>query len=201
MLKIDYEFGNGTTLRSVTGYQEGHTEYRADLDGTSIGNNIFGDAVDETIFSQEINLISSDAGKFQWILGAYYQHDEYEFPPGEFYIGIPAGFYLLDGTNPKETSALFGQVSFGLAEGWELEIGARYSESSTANDINVNQYGLPLTQDQKAEFDESLGQGRAELGSQRAPLPVRVRRDGLPARVASTSRWASGRRRRSKRKR
>ena len=157
VLKIDYEFANGTTLRSVTGYQEGRTEYRADLDGTSTGNNIFGDAVDETIFSQEINLISSDAGRFQWILGAYYQHDEYEFPPGEFYIGIPAGFYLLDGTNPKETSALFGQVSFGLAEGWELQIGARYSESSTANDINVNQYGLPLTQDQKAEFDNLSG--------------------------------------------
>src|SRR5688572_24941404 len=66
VLKVDYEFANGTSLRSVTGYQDGRTEYRADLDGTSTGNNIFGDAVDETIFSQEINLISSDAGKFQW---------------------------------------------------------------------------------------------------------------------------------------
>ena len=157
VLEINYEFANGTTLRSISGYQEGRTEYRADLDGTRAGSNIFGDAVDETIYSQEINLISSDAGKFRWILGAYYQHDEYEFPPGEFYIGIPTGFYLLDGTNPKETSALFGQVSFALGEGWELEIGARYSESSTANDINVNQYGLPLTQDQEAEFDNLSG--------------------------------------------
>jgi len=157
VLSINYEFANGTTLRSVSGYQEGRTEYRTDLDGTSTGNNIFGDAVDETIYSQEINLISPDAGKFTWILGAYYQHDEYEFPPGEFYIGIPTGFYLLDGTNPKETSALFAQVGFKLSDSWELELGARYSESKTANDINVNQYGLPLTQDQEAKFDNLSG--------------------------------------------
>ncbi len=157
VLKIDYEFGNGTTLRSVSGYQKGRTEYRADLDGTSIGNNIFGDAVDEEIYSQEINLISADTGRFNWILGAYYQHDEYEFPPGEFYIGIPAGQYLLDGTNPKETTAFFGQIGFHVTQSVELQVGARYSDSSTENHISVNQYGLPLTQDQRAEYSNLSG--------------------------------------------
>ena len=157
VLKIDYEFANGTMLRSVSGYQKGRTEYRADLDGTSVGNNIFGDAVDETLYSQELNLISSDAGKFKWVLGAYYQHDEYEFPPGEFYIGIPTGFYLLQGTNPKETTAAFGQASFALPAGFEIQVGARYSDSSTTNHISVNQYGLPLTQEQKATFSNTSG--------------------------------------------
>ena len=32
-LKVDYRFAGGTTLRSVTGYQDGNTAYRADLDG------------------------------------------------------------------------------------------------------------------------------------------------------------------------
>ena len=157
VLKVDYDFGNGTSLRSVTGYQKGRTEYRADLDGTSVGTAIFGDAVDEEIFSQEINLISSDANAFKWILGAYYQEDEYTFPPGEFYIGVAAGSYLLDGTNPKKTTAVFGQVSFDMGEDWELEIGARYSDSSTANHINVNQYGTPLTQDQEASYTNLSG--------------------------------------------
>jgi iron complex outermembrane receptor protein len=157
VLKVDYQFANGTTLRSVSGYQKGRTEYRADLDGTSVGFNTFGDAVDEEIYSQEINLISADTAAFRWVLGAYYQHDEYEFPPGEFYIRIPAGAYLLSGTNPKETSALFGQVGFDLGPGFELQLGARYSESSTANHISVNQYGLPLTQEQKAEYSNLSG--------------------------------------------
>jgi iron complex outermembrane recepter protein len=157
VLKLDYEFGNGTTLRSVSGYQKGRTEYRADLDGTSIGTSIFGDAVDEEIYSQEINLISPDTGPFKWVFGAYYQHDEYEFPPGEFYIGIPTGVYLLSGTNPKQTAAAFGQVSYDLTSSLELQIGARYSDSRTSNHISVNQYGLPLTQDQSATYSDLSG--------------------------------------------
>lgn len=157
VLKIDYQFANGTTLRSVSGYQKGRTEYRADLDGTRVGVSTFGDAVDEEIYSQEINLISPDNSALRWVFGAYYQHDEYEFPPGEFYIGLATGRYLLSGTNPKETSALFGQVAFDLATGVELQLGARYSESSTENHIAVNQYGLPLTQEQRAEFSNLSG--------------------------------------------
>jgi len=157
VLKVDYEFGNGMTLRSVSGYQKGRTEYRADLDGTSLLNSIFGDAVNEEIYSQEINLISPDTGPFKWVFGAYYQHDEYEFPPGEFYIGVPAGFYLLSGTNPKETSAVFGQVSYDLTSSFELQLGARYSDSNTTNHISVNQYGLPLTQNQRATYSNLSG--------------------------------------------
>ncbi len=158
VLKIDYEFQNGTILRSVSGYQQGRTEYRADLDGTSVGEALFGDAVDETIYSQELNLISPDSGRVSWILGAYYQHDEYEFPPGEFYIVVPGtGRYELEGTNPKETAAVFGQIGIDLAAGFELQLGARYSESTTTNHIFVDQYGLPITQDQKAEFSNLSG--------------------------------------------
>ncbi len=159
VLKIDYEFANGTTLRSVSGYQEGQTEYRADLDGTSAGNNIFGDIANEDIYSQEINLISSEANKLEWIVGAYYQHDESFFrPDGGFYIGVPPPvFYTLDGTNIRENLAAFGQLSFDMPQGFQLQLGARYSEHTTTNDININQYGLPLTQQQKEEFKNTSG--------------------------------------------
>jgi iron complex outermembrane receptor protein len=157
VLKIDYTFGNGTTLRSVSGYQEGRTEYRADLDGTSVGNSLFGDKVDETIYSQEINLISPDSGRIKWVLGAYYQDDEYEFLPGEFYIVTPTGRYELEGTNPKEASAVFGQLTFGLTDALELQLGARYTETSTTNHILINQFGLPLVQEQKAEYSNTSG--------------------------------------------
>ena len=181
MLKIDYEFGNGTVLRSVTGYQDGQSEYRADLDGTSAGNNIFGDLVEETIFSQELNLISSDAGKFKWILGAYYQDDKIDFPPGEFYIGIPAGFYLLDGDNPKEAWAVFGQAGFQLSDRFELQVGARYSDHKTTNHVNVNQYGLPLTQDQSASFSDTSGKVALNFEVNDHHFLYALRRHGLPA--------------------
>lgn len=160
-LRVDYEFANGVTLRSVSGYQEGNTMYRADLDGTNVGVNTFRDNVDETIYSQEFNLISPDDGPITWILGAYYQHDEYNFLPGEFIIGVPPGSpfteYVLDGTNPKETSALFGQVTFDLSDSVELQVGARYAESSTENHINISQYGIPIVQEQQADWSNLSG--------------------------------------------
>ena len=158
VLKLDYEFANGTILRSVSGYQKGQTEYRTDLDGTSAANLLFGDIANEEMYSEEINLISSDASKFKWIVGAYYQNDESFFrPDGGFYIIIPTGTYLLSGTNVRENTAFFGQISYDLPAGFQLQLGARYSDHTTENDIAINQYGLPLTQQQEEKFSNVSG--------------------------------------------
>ena len=155
-LQVNYVLGNGITLRSVTAYQRGNTKYLTDLDGTSAGNSTFGDSVYETTYSQEFNIISPDTGRLSWILGGYLQTDEYEFPVGTFFIGVPAGApaseYRLDGTNPKETKAVFGQVSFDLTDRLELQVGARYSDSRTSNHVNVLQYGLPISDQQSARY-------------------------------------------------
>jgi len=161
ILKADYEFGNGVVLRSITGYQDGNTYYVADLDGTSVGTSTFRDSVDETSISQEFNLISPDGERMSWVLGAYYQFDKLKFPTGEFVIGVPPGSifseYVLQGTNPKENKAVFGQVTFKLPHRFELQFGARYSESETTNNISVLQYGLPIVQTQTASSDNISG--------------------------------------------
>ena len=160
VLKIDYEFANGTTLRSVSGYQKGQTEYRTDLDGTSAGNNTFGDIANEEMYSEEINLISSDAGKLKWIVGAYYQHDESFFrPDGGFYIGVPPPvFYLLSAARTSaRTRRSSARSAYDLPAGFQLQLGARYSDHTTDNDIDINQYGLPLTQQQEEKFSNTSG--------------------------------------------
>jgi iron complex outermembrane receptor protein len=161
VLRVDYAFDGGTTFRSVTGYQAGNTAYRADLDGTSAGNSIFRDSVDEEILSQEFNLISADTGAMNWILGAYFQKDEYTFLPDAFVVGVPPGNpateYVLDGTNPKQTSAVFGQMGFALSERLELQVGGRYSRSRTSNDIAIRQYGTPLASVQTARYANFSG--------------------------------------------
>ena len=157
LVRVDYEFSNGVTLRSVTSYQDGNTMYRADLDGTSVGTNTFRDSVDDTIYSQEFNLISPDAGRMTWILGAYYQYDTLDFPAGEFVIGVPGPDYILQAVNVKESAALFGQVTFDLTDSLELQLGARYAESSSTNDGSINQFGLPLVQYQTESWDNLSG--------------------------------------------
>jgi iron complex outermembrane receptor protein len=160
-LKIDDVLPNGITLRSLSGYQRGITAYQADLDGTSAGNQTFADSVDETIYSQEFNIISPSTGPISWVVGAYYQSDDYNFPAGKFIIGVPAGNpltqYTLQGKNPKQTTAAFGQLSFNLPKGFQIQLGTRYSDTRTTNHVTVDQYGTPLTDDQSARSTNVSG--------------------------------------------
>jgi iron complex outermembrane recepter protein len=162
VLKIDYVLPDGITLRSVTGYQKGITAYEADLDGTSAANLTFGDSVGETLWSEELNMISRDTGFFTWIVGAYADGDKYTFPPPyQFFIGEPPGSlateYLLQGTNPESAVAGFGQLSFQLAEGFQLQVGGRYTETKTTNHVQVLQFGTLLADDQTAKYVNTSG--------------------------------------------
>ena len=161
VLNIEYAFPGGTTLRSVSGYQKGNTAYKADLDATSVGVNTFRDSVDQLIYSQELNLISPNSGAFKWILGLYAQNDRIDFPEDQFVIGLPEGSplteYDLSGTNPKQTRAVFGQITYDFTSNLQLEIGARYSKDKTSNDVTVLQYGTPLESVQTAEFSKTTG--------------------------------------------
>ncbi len=162
MLKIDYVLPDGITLRSVTGYQKGNTQYQADLDGTNTLNDYFADNVDETLWSEEFNVISKDEGFLTWIVGAYADGDKYNFVPNYYFlIGIPPGNplseYRLQGTNPESAFAGFGQLSFQLAPGLQLQIGGRYTEAKTTNHVQVLQYGLPIADEQTAKFVNTSG--------------------------------------------
>lgn len=170
-VNVSYAFDNGVTLRSITGYQDGRSRFATDLDGTAAGNNTFRDQVDEVVWSQEFNLLSPDQQRLTWLLGAYYQHDAVEFPPttpglGEYRIGFPENvvdIYLF-GKTPKETAAVFGQISYDFSDRFQVQVGARYAESTSTND-NVNttypQFGVVLTQN--AEITDEKVTGKVTL--------------------------------------
>lgn len=162
VLKIDYVLPTGITLRSVSGYEKGNTAYQADLDGTNVGNSFFADSVDETLWSEELNIISPDQGFLTWIAGAYAYSDKSDFlPPYQFVIATPPGSlateYLLQGTNPVTAMAGFGQLSFQLPAGWQLQIGGRYTADKTTNHVQILQYGLPLVDEQSQKFVNTSG--------------------------------------------
>jgi iron complex outermembrane receptor protein len=162
VLKVDYVLPDGITLRSVSGYQKGNTQYQADLDGTNGGSSYFADNVDETLYSEEFNVISKDTGFLTWIVGAYADWDKYNFVPNYYFlIGTPPGNplteYRLQGTNPESAFAGFGQLSFQLAQGFQLQIGGRYTEAKTTNHVQILQFGLPLADEQTAKYVNTSG--------------------------------------------
>jgi iron complex outermembrane receptor protein len=137
VLNVDYKFGNGVELRSITGAQWGRTAYNTDLDGTSALSYIFKDAADERLLSQEFDLISPDKGFVTWVVGIYYQNNNYLFPVGRYQIGYPPALYdyTLSGTNVTDTAAAFGQLTFNLTDRLQLQIGGRYSYNDSTNHV------------------------------------------------------------------
>ncbi len=150
IVKVDYVDGSGIDFRSVTGYQLGRTAWTGDIDGTDLPapNYAIDEAVTETLWSQEFNIISPDKGPVTWILGAYYQHNFYNFPTNHFDIAVPPGAVdeELNGTNSTHSGAVFGQLSFNLPAGFQLQFGLRYSDWATNNRVfyNVPEFNSPI---------------------------------------------------------
>ena len=142
-LKIDYVDPNsGITFQSITSGQTGRTAWTGDIDGmNSTANPAAGvsidEAVSETMLSQEFNIISPTKGPLTWVLGADYTSNNYDFPHGHFDIGFPPGGLdeALEGTNLTHNWGVFGQVSYDLPAGFQLQVGGRYSQWFTHNAV------------------------------------------------------------------
>jgi iron complex outermembrane receptor protein len=161
ILQVDYTFSDGIDLRSVSGFQKGRTAWTGDIDGTDLAspNYIIDEAADETLWSQEVDIISPSKGPITWILGAYYAHNYYGFPTfdvGLHSFGIDEAFY---GVNATNNAAVFGQVTFKLGSGLELQVGGRYSYWDTVNHVDwfVPQYDYSLLDNQYERGDNASG--------------------------------------------
>jgi iron complex outermembrane receptor protein len=138
VLKIDYTTESGYDFRSVTGVQWGRTGWTGDIDdlaNTPPPAIMIDEGVDETLWTQEFNIISPADKPITWVLGAFYQNNTYNFPYGRFDIGVPQGVFDDDlyGVNRTWSAAAFGQVSVNLPAGFQLQAGVRYSAWSTLN--------------------------------------------------------------------
>ena len=165
VLDATYTFSTGIKLRSVSGYQEGRTAAKYDLDGTSAFAFTLNDHVNERVYSEELNLISPEKGFITWVTGLYYQHNTYSYPanrsPG-YEISEP-GFlnFSFTGRQTSETSAEFGQVSLNLPAGLEIQAGARHTESSNSNILHYlyafTAFSIPIPQDQTERDSKVTG--------------------------------------------
>jgi iron complex outermembrane receptor protein len=173
VLKIDYVFPNGMTLRSISDYNNGNGNWTMDLDGTDYGNPsltpFFGttnnwmlfDRVDETIYSQEFNLISADNQRVTWVVGLYGQSNLYGWiKPYQWWLSVgprfpnptpsASNFYqygslTFEGETSNTTYAAFGQIEGKLGGGVSVSLGGRWSETRSKNTGPLWSYGTPLS--------------------------------------------------------
>lgn len=160
IMRVEYEFGSGIRLRSISSYQFANTYYRADLDGTSANTSTFFDDVNEQQLTTELALISPDNRQVTWLLGVSGLWNDYHFKePYQFVIdlapglNLPAAQYKLQGWNTTRSLAAFGQLGIQLGPNVKLEAGGRYTSSRSINDVDVVQYGVPIIADQMVKSD------------------------------------------------
>jgi len=146
---LDLGFAN---LISATSYSRTKTTQINDLSdslgilfpffGASAGNASFGMKLDLKKVTQELRLTSSDEGAFKWMLGGFYTHED--SGNKQVILAYDKNNVLIPGFNPFTTAALpttyqeyaaFGQLSYTLADVFELSGGLRFAH----NDQRFNQ--------------------------------------------------------------
>jgi iron complex outermembrane recepter protein len=128
-VELRYTLPDQIAIRSLSGYQDKNIDNLYDTDATSeatVANPQQTEAqhVREREWTEELNVISPTDGTYNWILGAYWQHNKIDVDIHNESAGFPT-----DITQPedKTTTGWFGQLNFKLTSRLELQTGLRYS--------------------------------------------------------------------------
>jgi iron complex outermembrane receptor protein len=131
-LEMRYQFGNGVTLRSVSGYQNKRIYNLYDSDATvqsdppdpAFPRGTQDQYVRERLWTQEFNLISPTGGRYDWVAGVYYQRNRIDVVIDQASDGFPTD---IDIHNRKIGKGIFAQFGYLLQPELKLNVGARYS--------------------------------------------------------------------------
>jgi iron complex outermembrane receptor protein len=128
-IELRYTLPDGITLRSQSGYQDKNIHNLYDIDATA-ENTVANPQVTEDQYvrerewSEELNVISPTDGSYNWIVGAYLQHNVI----GVHILDETAGFpTIITQPENKTTTGWFGQINYHFTDQFELQVGARYS--------------------------------------------------------------------------
>ncbi len=139
VLNMKYQFANGMTLSSLTGYQDIDSVNNLDVNATVPDYYEFDSKINATVTSQEFNLISPDDQGFKWVLGLFWQEQDSKLPPwqqgGFNFVGLftpqdnsPYPWATSEWDNTETDWAVFAHVNVPLSARTEIEAGVRYSD-------------------------------------------------------------------------
>lgn len=132
-LRIEHDLGE-STLTSLTSYQHFRRMQHEDSDGTPV------DTLDVDYynrinqFTQEVRLTSSGERTWNYVVGAYYEHDDYK--NGDYLTvgyGAAPGYYS-PFTQKVDALALFFHNDVALTDTLGLTAGVRYSREKVSFD-------------------------------------------------------------------
>lgn len=146
-LDLDWELG-ALSLASITGYNRTEYVFFSGLDQTSLSQVAFSDVQKNEAFSQELRLTSDFDGRFNFMLGGYFQKsdlsDANDVKLVDSNYNAAANRYVsyADLNLQKgKTISVFGQALFDITDQLELAGGARFTRE-TKRFRKRNTYGI-----------------------------------------------------------
>ncbi len=133
--KLDWRLP-GMTLSSITGWDSFEHVATDNFDGTPDPNNDYRANDDSEQFYQELRLVSDSGGRFEWVAGFNYSHDEIDVVDA---IDASTTFFLVDlvtrnlavteTSYKQETDSigLYGHGTYRVSDQVRLSAGLRYS--------------------------------------------------------------------------
>lgn len=141
-VRVDYEFGGGLELTSLTSYLDYSSEYFQDADGSEYLFFQFGPESDMETFSQELRLAGRATDRIRFLAGVNFQFDDvslnlderlnstasYSFTP----LGLPQFTHVAVPVELEtDAYAAFTSFDFNLTEALTLNVGVRYTDTTT----------------------------------------------------------------------
>lgn len=154
-LTARYSFDN-IDLVSITGYVHTTDETDLDFDGTTADVLYFNEIQGTNDWSQEVQLLSTDTGPFQWVLGAYYfdgtarvsplnlnQGVPYSATPADNPATFPAGGSItsIEARGPTTAEAIYAQGTYAITDTTHLTAGLRYTREHREYRFTVSGIG------------------------------------------------------------
>ncbi len=146
LFNTEMEYGYDSTYQGATAFgittvpnAPGYT--RAPTDPVRTGGVLRNEVTDRDEWSTELRLQSDPAGRFRYMLGAYYYESRRSLEERHF---LPTAPTVFSGESRIDNQAIFGSLGFDITDRWEATAELRYAEDTIGNYNAIARPTAPL---------------------------------------------------------
>jgi len=158
-LLVDYNFANGHTFNSITGYSAYESLYGVDADffETDLAYSTFYENFDQ--WSQEFRLLSPTGRTLEYIVGAYWHTNTMEEQRDTGALFAPPASSARNFDQDNDSISLFGNLVWNISDQWSVQGGLRWTDDE--KDAHYIRWAGPLAFTQRtgvvaADITDSL---------------------------------------------
>jgi iron complex outermembrane receptor protein len=143
--RVEGDLG-GVTLTSITGYIDFERDFYIDSDASPFRQFEFNQLDWVEQFTQEMRL-SGETGRADWIVGAFYSHDDIKLRTPSFLDDLFATEALITADQESSSIAAYAHAEWALTDRLDLVTGVRYTEEEkdyVGGTLDQNPFGVSL---------------------------------------------------------